>query len=114
MLLTLSWDIRAQVEGICKKQKNCDSGQTWLPVFPEDVETHVALQVDVGVVDCVEALHFGWGVRVFFTDFELKCESGKERIYRVDKKTIFQFLSSFNTLHLSGLKKKLEIEAFLI
>ena len=113
-MLTLSWDIRAQVEGSCKKQNNCDSGQTWLPVFPEDVETHVALQVDVGVVDCVEALHFGWGVRVFFTDFELKCESGKERIYRVDKKTIFQFLSSFNTLHLSGLKKKLEIEAFLI
>ena len=32
-------------------------GEDWLPVFPQDVETDIALQVNVGMVHLGLALH---------------------------------------------------------
>lgn len=51
------------------------NGQDRFPVFAQNVETHVAIQIDVGVVDCVQTLHFRWRVGVVFANFKLKAES---------------------------------------
>lgn len=44
--------------------------QYWLPFFSEDVQTHVALQIDVWVVDLLRALYFRWLVRIVLAHVE--------------------------------------------
>ncbi len=41
-----------------------------LPVLAQDIQTHIALQVDVRMIDAGDALHFGRLVRVARTDLE--------------------------------------------
>ena len=65
-------------EQVLKAVDDGVNGQDRFPVFAQNVETHVALQIDVGVVDCVQTLHFWWRVGVVFANFKLKGESGKK------------------------------------
>lgn len=48
--------------------------QDGLPVFTQDVQTHVALEVDVGVVDELCALDLGRIVWEVLVDLELELE----------------------------------------
>lgn len=43
-----------------------------LPVFSEDVQAHVAFQINVGVVDLLLAFHFGRVVRIVLVDVEVE------------------------------------------
>jgi hypothetical protein len=54
--------------------------QDGLPVLPENVETDVAFEIDVGVVDLLCALYF-WGV-VGVCDLVSRCPFGGSRVVR--------------------------------
>jgi len=49
-------------------------GEDGLPILPEDVQAHIALQVDIGVIHLRLALHLRGLMRVSSSYFEAECE----------------------------------------
>lgn len=47
----------------------------WLPVFSENVQAHLALEVDVGVVDLLPAPDLGRLVGKVLVDGKVECEA---------------------------------------
>lgn len=58
----------------------------WLPVFSQDVQTDVAFQINVRVVDLLRALDFRWIVRKVLVDLEVEVEAAAlvHALVRVD------------------------------
>ena len=54
---------------------DCVQVQHWLPVLAQDVQTDVALKVDVWVVDLLSALDLRWLVWVVYVDGECEVEA---------------------------------------
>lgn len=59
--------------------------QDWLPIFSQDIETDLAVQVNIGVVDFGHAINLGWGMGIMLWNLELKvvgCRCPKPSIGR--------------------------------
>jgi len=104
------------VEGILRVRfqeeilKTIDYGvdcQHWFPVLSENVETDVALEVDVRVVNLRLALHLWWFVGICGSYFEGECEYSApvEALIGVDDKLEVEQIVNVGELCLAGLRK---------
>ena len=58
-----------------KGRNRCDVSLQRRICLPKNIQTDVAIQIDVRMIDLLGAFHFGWRMRIFRFDRERECKA---------------------------------------